>query len=151
MLAFQTPIGTWNTPIFDIVLNWGLMLLLVTITALPGADCVTVVVTVVDNPVVLVTADIVDFGAVPLWPVTKLVVTVLTSVVTIVVAGCEPGFGDTPLAMLLCHTLVDRVRVLVLTTRFFSFGMICSSSLSGSLIKAVIRLWACLVASADPL
>jgi len=33
----------------------------------------------------------------------------------------------------------------------FDLGMISASSLSGSVIRAVMRAWACLVASADPL
>ena len=53
--------------------------------------------------------------------------------------------------MLLCQMFDEMVSVLVLTTLLFILGMINSTSLSGSLIKAWIISKARLVASAGPL
>lgn len=39
----------------------------------------------------------------------------------------------------------------VVTTANFDFGSICSMSTSGSLMRAAINVWACFVASDDPL
>lgn len=69
----------------------------------------------------------------------------------------EEAVVPIPLAILLCQTLeAARLLLLALVTTvldslFLYRGRICSSSLSGSLINAVIKVWACRVASAEPL
>lgn len=151
--------GSWNTPILDMVLPcdcWGggaIVLLppamLERLEVQPDVAWVIVVVTADEIPVVLVTA--VTSGATLL--LADLVVVLLEVAVAVVTVMMAPDAVVmlTPLAMLLCHTLLEMVSVFVLTTRFFNLGIICSSSLSGSLISAVMRLCAWRVASAEPL